>query len=153
MREVLLDTEMLVLWIVGHVDLGKIGVHRRLKSWQSDDFERLKERLTQFKDHITTPHVLTEASNLIGSGKQVIATGACDALAVYCQNCKKERFVQSKVLVKNKSYLKLGLADVGILQAAAKGATVITADYELYGKLKKADCRAINFRHEQTPAV
>lgn len=65
-----IDTNLFVLFLVGTLDPGKIGTHRRLQSFLREDFTILSAIIRRFKKIYSTPNIMTEISNLIGSGRQ-----------------------------------------------------------------------------------
>ena len=152
MKSVIVDTNVLVLLIVGQAAPEKIGSHRRLRAFDEADFRNLSKLLSQFGKHITVPNVLTEASNLIGSGDQEIAPGCCEALGVY--GCKTaETYIESKQVICSEDYLELGLADAAVISAAMRSRSeVITTDRKLFGTLESHGARTHNLFHFKTPA-
>ena len=64
---VLLDTNLLVLLVVGLESRRFIAQHKRLTAYSSEDFDLLIDLLGRFgpAGWATTPSVLAEASNLI----------------------------------------------------------------------------------------
>ncbi len=151
MRSVILDTNVLLLWLVGQIEPSKVGSHRRLSEFSLLDLYNLDELLRAFPYHLTLPNILTETSNLIGSGNQVICQGAAEALAVYCDRIA-EQYVPSSDVVSSPAYARLGLTDSAIALAATKGATVVTIDHDLYGQLLKDGLKSLNLLHNRTPA-
>jgi hypothetical protein len=149
-RSVILDTNVLLLWLVGQLEPSKIGAHRRLSEFSLQDLSNLNKLLEEFHYHLTLPQILTETSNLIGAGSQVICRGATEALALYC-NRIVEHYRPSTEVVSSPVYLRLGLTDCAITMAAERGATVVTIDHGLYGQLLKDGLGAINLLHNRTP--
>ncbi|AQG78174.1 hypothetical protein AWR27_01710 [Spirosoma montaniterrae] len=66
-RGLIIDTNLIVLLVVGSVDPKRISSHKRLSKYTNDDFSILKSFVQRFRHPLyTTPNILTEASNLIG---------------------------------------------------------------------------------------
>src|SRR5690606_14486178 len=61
---VLLDTNLLLLWLIGRYDRRLIGRHKRTEAYTTDDFQLLDRLTRRCTKRFTTPHVLTEVSNL-----------------------------------------------------------------------------------------
>ena len=61
-----LDTNLLVLLIVGSESRELIPKHRRLEHFTVDDFDILAEFLENADRLYVTPNTLTETSNLVG---------------------------------------------------------------------------------------
>ncbi len=64
-RALLLDTNLLLLYFVGAFRPDRIGTFDRTSKYSVDDFALLERLISQFKLMTTTPHVLTEVSNLM----------------------------------------------------------------------------------------
>lgn len=62
-----LDTNLLLLWIIGSIAPEQIGRHKRLKTFNEDDF-KLLARLLDRKQVVVTPNAMTELSNLARQG-------------------------------------------------------------------------------------
>lgn len=62
----ILDTNLLLLFIVGGVDAGiHIGKSKRLKKYSLEDFEKVEFVVRYAKKVSVTPYIATEISNLI----------------------------------------------------------------------------------------
>lgn len=150
MREVLLDTAPLVLFIVGNLDRSRLG-GRRLEAFDVDSLEYLNREVARFTRHVSVPNVLTEASNHIGAGNQQLAKGAADALGVYVERIVEEVYRPSGEVVTRNYYRNVGLSDAAILDCLRHGMTVITTDHELYARVHDLGGSAINLFHRMTP--
>lgn len=150
MREVLLDSTPLVLFIVGNLDPSRLG-GRRLEAFDRDTLKYLNDEVARFPRHVSVPNVLTEASNHIGSGSQQLARGAADALGAYIERVVDEVYKPSLEVVARDCYRNVGLADAAILECLRHGMTVITTDHELYARVHEKGGSAINLFHRMTP--
>ena len=143
----LLDTNVLLLYLVGQIRPSQIGV-KRLSSFTAEDFLKVAEWAAEFpRKHVSLPNILTEASNLLGDAKQGFTPGIV-ALAKYVADLDEE-YVPSLEVVGSKEYFVLGLTDAAIYKFADKGVCVISADYHLCSRLraKNIDARnPLNFR-------
>ena len=144
----LLDSNLLVLFLVGNGSPSRVGHQRRLKQYDLDDLTRLNDIVEYFQRHVSLPNVLTEASNLIGSGKQEIAPGAASALATYCREIH-EIYADSSNVVDLPQYQQLGLTDSAVLWISSNKITVLTDDHDLYGHVNGRGCKAINLYHSK----
>lgn len=151
MPRALIDTNLLVLLAAGMVHPNAIGEHRRLKQFSLRNFEVLKEICRGYPVQISVPNVLSEASNLIGSGDQVLAREAPAWLSRYI-SVLDEVYVPSSEVVKSPFYYGLGLTDAAIIIAAReRSAAVLTSDHKLHGQLTAQGLEAINIFHFDTP--
>jgi len=150
MKSVLLDTNLLLLLIVGNLEPSKLGQVRRVKQYDPESFEILNRILGEFHRHVSLPNVLTETSNLLGLGDREIVVGATSAFARYCQ-LLDEIYEESRDLVSTRAFAKFGLTDSAIGKLGAKGVTVLTDDAPLFGYLSNLGLKPINFSHHRTP--
>lgn len=60
----LIDTNILLVLLVGRTNRHRIPECKRTQSYTADEYELLERLVSQFKTVITTPHLLTEVSNL-----------------------------------------------------------------------------------------
>ena len=145
-KGILVDTNVLLLYIIGSVDFQLIGKHKRTRAFTVEEYRVLNRLLSQFERIVTTPGILTETNNLAGQ----IGNPARDAIFEAFGRAvadMKERHVPAVRLVNERTFLPLGLTDSGISIAARKGFLVLTDDFPLYGNLVAQGRDVINFNH------
>jgi hypothetical protein len=106
----------------------------------------------EFHTLIVTPHILTEATNLLDDLKDPRRTSAFALLRGIIEDTE-ERFEFSRNLAGRELFVRLGLADTAVHAITATGAALLTADLDLY--LAAAEVNpdfAINFNHMRTGA-
>jgi len=144
---VLVDTNLLLLLIVGTVAPDRIGSVSRTEEFDQSDFEVLTELLRPYRFTVTTPHVLSQTSDLLGQG----VTGELeDALRLQLHQISvitHERFVTARKLCNDTLARPYGLADAGVIEAARHGCTVLSTDARLCNELKRRGLEAKNFNH------
>jgi len=64
---ILVDSNLLLLLAIGLWNPRAIPAQKRLSSFTVDDFNVLRNFLSTFEKIVTTPHLLTEVSNLAGA--------------------------------------------------------------------------------------
>jgi len=144
---VLFDTNLLVLLIAGTIKPALVGTHRRLRAFSDQDYQNLSAIAARYAEHVSTPNILTEASNLLGSSDQEMFPGAGVALANYCARLR-EIYVPSEAVMSEGVYLRFGLADAGIVDVALRHRIhVMTAEYALHGILVRSGGTSVNLRH------
>lgn len=142
----LLDTNVLVLWIVGNINPTLIGQHRRLREFDGEDLEIVNALALQSEDHISTPHVLAETSNFIGSGLQEMVKGGGTALTDYI-GFLNEIHIPAQIIAATPAMMSLGLTDSGVLHLADENTCVISMDFHLCNRLSQKGVQAINPRN------
>ena len=143
-----IDTNLLVLLVIGETDKALISKHRRTKAYRVEDYERLV-RLINETDHavFVTPNTLTEASNLLaqhGEPERSRIFGVLQALI----ETTEEQVVESKVAIHNSNFRRLGLTDAALLEVVSVSNPLVTVDLDLYlAASAKETGAAYNFSH------
>lgn len=135
---VLVDSNLLLLFVVGSLGPELIPRVSRTANYSFEDFQVLEKTIEFFEQKITTPNILTEVSNLIGNrGDFQEALGAFISEA-------DEIFLKSINLVMQKGFSQFGLADTATFEVAKNQFLVITDDGPLYGFLRNIGVDVVN---------
>jgi hypothetical protein len=145
----LLDTNVLLLFIVGSLKLQAVGT-KRLQAFDLDDFDIVVRLALENSKHISTPHVLAEVSNFLGSGRQQFVEGGTVALAAYVAS-PEEIHVPARDVAITPEFHALGLTDAAIHLLAGSGTRVVSVDFHLCNRLAAKGVEAINPRNLRTP--
>jgi rRNA-processing protein FCF1 len=137
-RGLLIDTNIILLYIVGSVDIFLIRNFSRTSMFTEDDFHKVSKFIDYFDLKITTPHILTEVSDLIGNRPEFHRF-----LKVYLK-LMSEKFEESIKLSENDAFVKFGLADTAVLEISKDSYLVFTDDKPLYGYLISKGVDAVN---------
>jgi hypothetical protein len=141
----LLDTNLLLLWVIGSYDRRRIENFKRTAAYTRDDFQKLGWLILQFKQLWTTPNILTEVNNL---GRQLPSNewkgfaSAFSSLSLVM----KEKFVPASVAVKSQRFAELGLADTVTLEIETN-CLLLSDDFKLCLYAQKNGVDAVNFNH------
>jgi hypothetical protein len=143
---ILLDSNILLLLCVGYYDRSQITSFKRTRQYTEDDFDFLNQFLPRFSRIVTTPHILTETSNLSG---QFVEKSKDDYFAAFARKIEMldERQVPSKEIAKKPHFRRFGLTDSAIVQLAQAKILVLSDDLRLCGFLEQSGVDAINFNH------
>lgn len=143
MQSLLIDTNILVLLIVGTWDRDSIRDHRRTAIFSPADYDLLQAEMKRYRRVLTTQGVLTEASNLMGNDfhEEVAPTlvAVCSPLV--------EVLRPKEVTFATPGFARLGFADASILAALEDDTVVLTDDVDLYTQALYLERQAINFNH------
>jgi hypothetical protein len=146
----LLDTNVLLLAIVGAVDREGIGRHRRLQPFGPADVDLLYELITAARSVSVTPNIWTEVSNLIGLDR-IKGPIRRDLLVALRQGIDTlpEIYVSSKEVASDYAFQDLGLSDTVILKVLAidSETTLLTIDAPLYQHARSRGLSVLNFHH------
>ena len=138
-----IDTNILLLLIVGRFDRASISRIRSTRHFSVADYDLLESFTARFQQVVTTPQVLTETSNLIGRDfhrRQWLKI--FDVLASMI-NGLTEVSVPSVSLSAHRYFNQLGLADVSLL--LLKDTLVLTDDFRLMNFMYSQGREVINF--------
>ena len=80
-RILLLDTNLLLLLFIGAKDPKLIAKARTLKAFEESDYDLLEAIIRlNFTSLVTTPHIMTEVSNLLGKEREDIKSAGRRAI-------------------------------------------------------------------------
>ena len=140
-----LDTNLLVLLVVGSESRELIPKHRRLEHFTVDDFDILAEFLENADRLYVTPNTLTETSNLVRQHREPERSVLMRRLQFLIHE-SREIIVASAKASTNYNFEQLGLTDVALLEAVTKDIPLLTVDLDLYlAAIASGEERAINF--------
>jgi hypothetical protein len=144
-KGVLVDTNLLVLFLVGLVNKPRIVSFKRTQDFTIEDFDRLSELINWFGKLVTTPHVLSQVSDLTDlSGKELQTIRRNFGRLV---EQMEETYDPAKGLVRHDLFSRLGLGDSAIATVCSKGILVLTTDVDLCEALQRRGADALNFNH------
>ncbi len=145
-RDLLIDTNLLLLALVGNFDRRLVG-RDRLDAFTIQDLHQLNSIIEGAKGLVTTPGILTETSNLAA---QMIDTRRLPELFYLLRITIKafeERHEKSAIVSDQPIFLRFGLTDAAIIHIAKDGLLVLTGDRALAGYLAKNGIDVVNFNH------
>jgi predicted nucleic acid-binding protein len=153
-KQVLLDTNLAVLLVVGLVKPAQIGVHKKTTSFDDASFDLLKSVLGPSAGLIFTPHILAEVSNLLRYTKDPLKTEVTEFLASHLLEEAEEIPVFCREGATRSEYGRLGLTDAAILHLAQRRGDIVilTDDLDLYLAAVHDGLDAINFTHLRVEA-
>jgi hypothetical protein len=146
-KGIVLDTNLLLLLLIGHFERELVGKHKRTNTYTLDDYDLLVQILSPFDTIITTPNILTEVSNLAAQLRDPKKTSLFEAIRGFISNSTKEQYIPSHVAAAAETFTQLGLTDTVIEHISADGLAVLTDDLDLYLKLIYRSIDALNFNH------
>lgn len=149
-KRLLVDTNILLLYIVGSLNLDQIARHKRTEKFSVEDFRLLSGLLRDSGGIIVTPNILSEVSNLLGYTNERTKAKLFLLFSSIVRDLK-EHYVRSLAAVEVPEFLRLGLTDAAVLAFANKETTVLTDDVHLYLALQSKGVEVINFNHLRDP--
>jgi rRNA-processing protein FCF1 len=143
----LVDTNALILYLVGQSDQALISRFKRTNKYNVADFEHLRnviQRFGRIGRVVTTPHVLAEVSNLAGQLAEPGRTRVFRVLAAIIPELD-ERHAPARDFYESPEFVKIGIADTAITNLVDSDYLVLTDDYRLAGTLSARGVQALNF--------
>ncbi|UFH56617.1 hypothetical protein [Spirosoma sp. KNUC1025] len=149
-KGLLIDTNLLILLVIGRLDASQISAHNLTNSYTTDDYKLLISFISRFRSTVVTPNILTEASNLLETysykGQQALTLLQDIAKAmneVYCESIMT-------MTNHHKSYIKFGLSDSVTYSLAIQNYLILTDDLKLCSYLQGQGLFAFNFNNLRT---
>jgi predicted nucleic acid-binding protein len=146
LKGLLVDTNLLVLLIVGSVNRDRISRFKRTTGYSPADWDLLIGLLEQISRRYTIPHVLAEVSALSDLKSPELETAR-----TVLHNLNGEMLelqIPSADACTNPLYLRLGLTDAAIVHTARlQGFSVLTNDSGPYAALADEGSYVAMFNH------
>ncbi|MEH2227908.1 PIN domain-containing protein [Nostoc sp.] len=148
-KGVLIDTNILLLFLVGSVNQERITKFNRTQQFIPEDYELLLAFISSFQKLVTTPNILTEVNSL---ANQLGEPERSQCFAIFAQFVKNvalldEYYVKSLDAVNTEKFIKFGLTDSGILTLSKGKYLVLTDDFKLASYLQSVEIDVINFNN------
>lgn len=143
-KGILIDTNILLLLIVGSSNRKRISQFKRTEQFIPEDYDLLIKLIHLFPKIITTPNILTEVNSLTN---QIGEQERSKCFAIFAQLISEidEFTLSSQDIVKNNGFIKFGLTDCGIVEVSKNQYLVLTDDFKLFNYLQKLGIDSINF--------
>ena len=146
-KGILIDANLALLYLVGSFDLRLVGdgKYNKLSKYNEEDYRLLLRLKNVFKKAVTTPHVLTEVSNLTNDLPEKTKSA--------CLNKFYETFVEIDELTipsmdaaQRPEFNFLGLTDSALALVSGRF-LIVTDDARLVQKMSESGLEALNFSH------
>lgn len=142
----LVDANLLILIVVGSIAPERIERFARTKRYTNDDFNLAREFIARFRWTVTTPHILSQVSDLLQFQRAHSELGAAIIAALrHIYAATVELHVPARNLAREPRYPEIGLADCSVMDAADRGCTIFTDDLVLHNIALSRGYKSINF--------
>ena len=143
-----IDTNLLVLLVVGSEGRELIVKHRRLDGYSANDYDILLDLIGPLGRVFVTPNTLTETSNLLAQHGDPERSRLFRMLRLIIME-SEEVVVASVEASANGAFERLGLTDAALLEVATAETPLLTVDFGLYyqATITKGYDTAVNFTH------
>lgn len=145
-RPLIIDTNLLVLLVVGLTCRTLIAKHKRLKEFSEADFDTLTKILRRYGPIVVTPNIWTETSNIARQIEDPAKTHIAAVMGRLMQR-SEEAYVASADAGARAEFPRLGLTDTVLLEVQPPSAPILTTDLDLYLAAQNAGRSCFNFNH------
>jgi hypothetical protein len=144
---VILDSNLLLLRWCASLDLALLKTFKRLQGFQPNDVVILGEVMAMLGTVKTTPHVLTEVSNLANALPSWKKQGWTNHMAHMAGQIAlvEERWEPASQILEDRSMGIFGLTDAA-LGRLARTHVILSADWPLCNQLSARGLSSINFQ-------
>ena len=145
-KGILIDTNILLLYLVGAVNRARITKFKRTAQFIGEDYNLLIKLVGKFIKVVVTPNILTEVNSLANQlGELEIARGL-SMFSIITANITEE-YINSNVVAQHEMFARFGLTDCGIILLAENKYLVLTDDLKLHLYLKSLGIDTVNFNN------
>lgn len=137
-KGLLIDANLLTVMIIGALGVGEVERFKRTREYIDDDVLGLDQLIQQFGWVGTTPHIMTETSNLLDWLDDARRANALGYLASFAQSAP-EIGLSSTAVVESLVYYRLGITDAALCMAVKQQPLVL-----LTRDLSRAISRELN---------
>lgn len=144
---VLLDTNVLLLFLIGSISEDQIdkSKHLRLRDYDKEDFDILKYILRYNRGFVITPHIATETWDL---GENALSghylQAFKDLFSAFLLGAR-ETWIPVERLLGESYFFRLGIADSGAARIKRRRPIVVTDDGKLARELEAQRKKVVNF--------
>ena len=143
-KGILLDTNLLLLYLIGLFDPDRIERFKRTEKFSYEDFQILLRIMSPFKIILTLPHVLAEVNSLSGQLHSNILASFREKFKAQIELFKEASPTSIKAS-QRQEFRYLGLTDSAIILESIGKWLVLTDDLPLYVALNRAGVDVLNF--------
>lgn len=144
----ILDSQLVVLLVVGLVSKTIIPKHKNLTAYTPSDYDLLRAILGADPGILLLPNIVTESSSLLRQHRDPERRRLMAKLRELIAS-SEERYVPSARAAAQADYMRLGITDSAILVGGAPDLRLLTADLDLFVAAETSGLRAINFNHHR----
>jgi predicted nucleic acid-binding protein len=145
MRDVIIDTNVFILFLAGQINENKIKNYTRNSLYTKEDYYLLLNILSNYDRIITSPNILTEVDNILnritGEDKYKYLI-----LIKTIYNQTIEKYIKTKEISQNWFFDTLGITDSAILMMAKESELLISGDSSLCDYAKSLNIKTFDFK-------
>ncbi|WP_257288527.1 hypothetical protein [Endozoicomonas sp. SESOKO2] len=142
-----LDTNLLVLYLVGKYEPEFVPKFKRTAMYTEQDFHWLNEYVSQFSRIVVTPQVLAETWNFLEKINEIKFKEFIVSIlpTLYEVN---ELYIEKDEVISAEGFSYMGITDISVILAAKSlDCLVLTDDLRAYSYFASHEVMAININH------
>jgi hypothetical protein len=145
MRDVIIDTNIFILFLTGQINENRIKNYTRNSLYTKEDYYLLLNILSTYDRIITSPNILTETDNILNritvedKYKYLILVKT-----IYKQTI--EKYIKTESISQNWFFDTLGITDSAILMMAKESDLLISGDSCLCDYAKSLNIKTLDFK-------
>ena len=148
-KNILLDSNLLLILLSGALGARFFAGFKRVSNYKMEDYELLVRLLKSFTVLLTTPHILTEVSNLANSLSESYKQNWSLNLAALIASEQqpvgmRETWTPAADLIESPDFAAFGITDAALSRLSGE-ALLVTDDYRLSGTLRSRGIPVLNF--------
>ncbi len=146
MREVILDTNVFTLFLIGKINPTKISKHKRTSVYNIEHYEFLIGLLNEFDSILFCPNIATEVDNLLNDN--LFGEDKYEYLLLTKEIFSKsiEKYFETRAIVNDWHYDSVGITDTAILNMAKNCDLLISGDSQLCDFAKAEGIEVFDFK-------
>lgn len=146
-RGLLLDTNLLLFYLVGLYDPSYIGKYKRTCMYDKVDFVWMDKFINNFHQVYITPQIVGELWNFVEKMPKHRLAGFIETALLTLVEVT-ENYVEKNIIFDESCFSYVGVTDVSIICSARKlGCLVLTDDLRSYSFYVSNGVEAINLNH------
>lgn len=126
----LIDTNALVILLLGIIDTKLIGKHKRASIYEINDYKNLLNFIGDYSNLLVLPNVWTEVDNLLNDFSGNYKYKYLATIKEIIQNTSEKYFESSKIIL-SYNFDVVGLTDSILIEIAKDCKCIITSDSKL----------------------
>ena len=145
MRDVIIDTNIFILFLAGQINKNKIKNYTRNSLYTKEDYHFLLNILSNYDRIITSPNILTEVDNILN---RITGEDKYKYLVLVKTIYKQtvEKYIKTDIISQNWFFGSLGITDSAILMMAKESELLISGDSSLCDYAKSLNIKTFDFK-------
>ncbi|MCL2443960.1 MAG: hypothetical protein FWD13_10935 [Treponema sp.] len=145
MRDVIIDSNIFILFLAGQINENKIERYTRNSIYTKEDYYFLISVLAGYDRIITSPNILTEVDNILN---RITGEDKYKYLVLVKTIYKQtiEKYIETETVAQNWFFDTLGITDSSILMMAKECDLLISGDSSLCDYAKSLNINTFDFK-------